>query len=167
MSKLHIILGPQGAGKSTYSKKLAKEVNGVHLSIDNWMWKLFGEDMPKPMNLRWIMERVERCEKQIWAISKEIAACGCDVILDLGFTKSAKRKLFTDLAKEQNIPTQTHYLKAPHAIRRQRVLDRNIEKGETFSFEVTTGMFDFMENEFHTPTEKELMGAIIIDTTSS
>jgi len=166
MSKIHIVFGPQGAGKSTYSKKFSKEVNGVHLSIDDWMWKLYGEDLPKPMNLKWIMERVERCEKQIWATSEKISGCGCEVILDLGFMKLVKRELFKTLAKDQNISTQLHYVNAPHSIRRRRVLERNIEKGETFSFEVTPEMFDFMENEFEKPTEKELMKAIIIDTSS-
>ncbi len=162
--KIHIVFGPQGAGKSTYSKKLSEEVNGVHLSIDDWMWKLYGEDLPKPMNFKWIMERVERCEKLIWATSKKVSECGCEVILDLGFTKKAKRERFEGLAKGQNISTQLHYVNAPHSIRRKRVLERNIEKGTTFSFEVTPGMFDFMETEFETPTEKELMKAIRIDT---
>lgn len=37
MGKIHLVFGPQGAGKSTYSKELARKVNGVHLSIDEWM----------------------------------------------------------------------------------------------------------------------------------
>ncbi len=164
MNKVHIVFGPQGAGKSTYSKKLSKEVSGVHLSIDDWMWKLFGDDLPKTMNLKWIMERVERCEKQIWSTAEQIVSCGGAVILDLGFTKLAKRKLFEKLAKDHNFPSQLHYIHAPHAIRKQRVLDRNKEKGDTFSFEVTPGMFDFMETQFHSPTEEELSKAVVIDT---
>lgn len=164
MSKIHIVFGPQGAGKSTYSKKLAKEVNGIHMSIDNWMWKLFGADLPKSMNLKWINERVERCETHIWELTKNITTCGCEVILDLGFTKLAKRKKFKQLAEEINVPTQVHFINAPHDIRRQRVLDRNVTKGSTFSFEVTPGMFDFMEGEFHRPWEDELVGVIVVDT---
>jgi len=166
MSKIHLVFGPQGAGKSTYSKKLTNEVKGIHLSIDNWMWKLYGDDLPKSMNLKWIMERVERCEKHIWEISKDISNRNCDVILDLGFTKREKRKLFQQLAIENKSESQLHYVTASHSIRRKRVLNRNIEKGETFSFEVTPGMFDFMEGEFHKPTEKELENAIVIDTNS-
>ncbi len=164
MSKIHIVFGPQGAGKSTYSKKLSSEVKGVHLSIDDWMWKLYGEDLPKSMNFKWIMERVARCEKQIWSIAKQISNCGTDVILDLGFTELAKRELFQTLAKTENISTQLHYINAPHSLRRRRVLERNIKKGSTFSFKVTPGMFDFMETKFEKPTEKELLTAISIDT---
>lgn len=164
MNKIHIVFGPQGAGKSTYSKKLSEEKKGVHLSIDDWMWKLYGDDLPKSMNLKWIMERVERCEKQIWSISKEIAKFGTSVILDLGFIKLAKRELFKSLAKKENISIQLHYINAHYSIRKKRVLDRNVKKGATFSFEVTPGMFDFMETEFQFPTEKELSDTIIINT---
>ncbi len=163
--KIHIVFGRQGAGKSTYSKQLIKEINGVHFSIDEWMWKLYGKDLPKPINFKWIMERVERCEQHIWEITKQISNSGVEVVLDLGFTKFEKRALFLSLAKEQNIPIQIHYIKAPHEVRKQRVLDRNKEKGETFSFEVSPGMFDFMEGEFQIPREKELKEAIVIDTT--
>lgn len=164
MSKVHIVYGPQGAGKSTYSKKLSKDLKGIKFSIDEWMWKLYGDDMPKSMNLKWIMERVERCENHIWEITKDLSNLGCEVILDLGFTKSEKRRKFQQLAKDHNIQFQLHYLTAPHAIRRKRVLDRNIEKGDTFSFEVTPGMFDFMEGEFHSARDSELKDAVLIDT---
>ncbi|MCG2589990.1 AAA family ATPase [Rhodohalobacter sulfatireducens] len=162
MSKIHIVFGPQGSGKSTYSKKLTGEVKGIHLAIDNWMWKLYGDDLPKTMNLKWIMERVERCEKLIWELSKNISN-RCDVILDLGFTKREKRKLFQQLAEENGKEIQLHYVSAKHPIRRKRVLDRNVNRGETFSFEVTPEMFDFMEGEFHKPRESELTNAVIID----
>lgn len=162
--RIHIVFGRQGAGKSTYSKKLTKKVNGVHFSIDEWMWKLYGKDLTKSMNLKWIMERVDRCEKQIWEITKQISNSGVEVVLDLGFTKFEKRELFSSLAKEQNIPIQIHYIEAPHDLRKKRVLERNKEKGETYSFEVTPGMFDFMEAEFQVPGEKELKEAIVIDT---
>jgi len=162
--KIHIVFGRQGSGKSTYSKKITKEINGVCFSIDEWMWKMYGKDLPKPMNLKWIMERVDRCEKQIWEVAKQISVRDVEVVLDLGFTKFEKRELFSSLAEEQNIPIQMHYLKAPHDLRKKRVLERNKEKGETYSFEVTSGMFDFMEGEFQIPREKELKDTIIVDT---
>lgn len=49
-------------------------------------------------------------------------------------------------------------------MRRHRVLDRNSDKGETFSFEVTPIMFDFMEKEFEAPREAELVNATVFST---
>ena len=40
-------------------------------------------------------------------------------------------------------------------------MKRNTEKGETFEFEVSRENFDFMENWFEKPTEKEMVGGII------
>ena len=164
MSKIHIVFGRQGAGKSTYSKNLAKETGGVHFSIDDWMWSLFGLDLPKSMNLKWIKERVERCENQIWKSTAQICSVGREMVLDLGFTKLSKRQMFIALAEDNGFAYQIHYLKAPHALRKVRVMKRNEEKGETFSFEITSRMFDFMEGEFDDPREKELAGSVIVDT---
>ncbi len=164
MNKIHLILGPQGAGKSTYAKKLAAEIKGLHLSIDEWMLNLYIKDMPNSINLSWIKERVERCETQIWNLVRQMSKSDCEIILDLGFTKVEKREKFKRLAKEINMPLQFYFLNAPHTIRKERVMQRNKKKGATYSFEVTSGMFDFMEAEFHNPTDQELKDAIIIDT---
>ena len=164
---IHMVLGRQGAGKSTYSKALAKKVNAVYFSIDEWMWQLYGDDMPKSMNLRWIMERVGRCEHRIRDLTNQVYDSGSCVVLDLGFTKLSNRDSFYSLASESNASIQVHYLKAPHSVRKQRVMERNNAKGETYSFEVTPSMFDFMEGEFHSPLDRELEKAIIIDTDNS
>ena len=103
MSKVHLVFGSQGAGKSTYAKKLAENINGVHLSIDEWMSELYGADLPKPMDLKWIMERVERCEKRIWTTAKQVSVCGGNVILDLGLMKVKNRDAFLNLAKEASV----------------------------------------------------------------
>ena len=72
--------------------------------------------------------------------------------------------MITTLAEDNGFAYQIYYLKAPHALRKDRVIKRNEEKGETFSFEATSGIFDFMEGEFDDPGEKELANAVIVDT---
>ncbi len=161
MGTVHVIFGPQGAGKSTYARRLADEIRGVRFSIDDWMNQLYGPDLSKPLNFAWIMERVRRCEKRIWATASEFALTGGNVILDLGFMKVSSRTEFVNLAQACGLPVQLHFIDAPHAIRRARVLNRNTEKGETFSFEVTPTMFDFMEKEFQSPTDTELSKASV------
>ena len=158
---IHIVFGPQGAGKSTYSRELAEENRATVFSIDDWMNELYGADLPKPLDFGWIMERVGRCEKRIWNTAREIARTGGNVVLDLGFMKIDSRAEFANLAESCSLPSQLHFVDAPHDIRKQRVLARNTEKGETFSFEVTPGMFDFMEKQFERPTEAELSKAVV------
>ena len=145
MGNIHLVLGPQGAGKSTYARQLAQQESAVRFSIDEWMQSLFGPDLPKALSLSWIMERVQRCEKQIWSITAQISQAGGNVVLDLGFTKIESRKAFRQLAADIGAEVQLHVLDAPYATRKERVMNRNTEKGETYSFEVTPMMFDFME----------------------
>ncbi|MEO6147188.1 MAG: AAA family ATPase, partial [Sulfuriferula sp.] len=89
---------------------------------------------------------------------------GGNVILDLGFMKVINRNQFIGLAEKQGVHVQMHYVNAPYSLRLKRVIARNTEKGETFSFEVTPTMFDYMEKEFEPPTDAELKIATLINT---
>jgi hypothetical protein len=53
---------------------------------------------------------------------------------------------------------------ASHDVRRNRVVARNNSKGDTFAFEVTPAMFDFMEKHFEPPTEAERSRAIVFSS---
>lgn len=156
---IHLVLGPQGAGKSTYSLRLAAQDGAVRFSIDDWMQRLFAPDLPKTMSLSWMMERVGRCESQIWAVASQVCLCGGSVVLDLGFTKHASRQHFRRLAADIGADVRLHVVDAPQAVRKARVMNRNVEKGDTYSFEVTPPMFDFMDREFERPTDEELQQA--------
>ncbi|WP_322087388.1 ATP-binding protein [Burkholderia sp. BCC1999] len=164
MGAVHIVFGPQGAGKSTYARTLAASSGATRFSIDEWMAQLYGPDLPEPLQLSWLMERVQRCESQIWRTAEQIAKNGGNVILDLGFMKARNRSAFVDRARGAGISSELHFVTAPHDIRRGRVLARNSEKGETFSFEVSPAMFDFMEKEFEEPTSLELASAIVFNS---
>ena len=164
MGTIHLVFGPQGAGKSTYSRQLAEKIEGVRFSIDDWMGSLYGPDLPKPMNFSWIMERVQRCEQRIWLTATEIARTGGSIVLDLGFMKVKNRSGFLALAATNKHTAQLHFINAPHEIRRNRVLTRNVQKGDTFSFEVTAPMFDFMERQFEPPTDQELASSVVFNS---
>jgi shikimate kinase len=56
MATVHIVFGQQGAGKTTYSRKLAEREQCTRFSIDEWMGELYGPDLPKPMSFPWIMD---------------------------------------------------------------------------------------------------------------
>ena len=106
--------------------------------------------MPKSPNLKWIMARVERCEAQIWETARAVAATGTDVVLDLGFTQRAKRIRFLELAEARGLDTRLHYLTAPHALRRARVLKRNVGDAARRLCSVTVHRhIDLKERERH------------------
>ena len=96
---LHVIFGPQGAGKSTYAKDLARRLPAVGFAIDDWMGRLFGPDMPEPLEFQWMMDRVERCEAQIWSTAAGVLAAGASVVLDLGLMRRSDRQRVAEIAE--------------------------------------------------------------------
>jgi len=156
MPRLLLVCGPVGAGKTTYTNTLAKEINAVKFSIDPWMQTLFANDMTS-LDYGWMIERVNRCYQQIWDVSQQILALNSNVILDLGFTTKAQRALFVERAATIGVEAELHYLDAPHNTRKHRIKQRNKEKDPSvYSFEVTDMMFNFMEPKFEVPDEVEL-----------
>lgn len=70
--------------------------------------------------------------------------------------KKTDRDSFKEKVEQAGHVALFHYVDAQPSIRRQRVLRRNLDKGETYSFDVTPGMFEAMESYFERPTESEL-----------
>jgi predicted kinase len=152
----HMICGSTGAGKSTYAKRLAADIGGIHFAIDEWMVALFWQDSPDPISFEWAMDRVNRCEVMIAAMAKQAVQRGVPAILDLGFTKAAHRQKFADIATAADIGFMLHFLDVPANVRWERVQGRNAQKGETFSLEVNRDMFDFVEGMWEAPTDAEM-----------
>jgi hypothetical protein len=74
---IHLVFGPQGAGKSTLARRLADQHRGLRLSIDEWMAQLDGPDLPQPPDLGWVMARVARCAQRIWALATDLPSRSC------------------------------------------------------------------------------------------
>ena len=163
MARLILVCGPTGAGKTTYSLSLSKEIDAIRFSIDPWMQTLFAKDMTE-LDYTWMIERVNRCYEQIWQVGEQILAIDGNVVLDLGFTTKEQRDLFAERAKTMGVNAEVHYLEAPKDVRKQRVDKRNREKDPAvFAFEVTDMMFDFMEPRFEIPDKEELRNGCKID----
>jgi predicted kinase len=161
---LHVIFGPQGAGKSTYAQTLARREPAVHFPLDDWMGRLFAPDMPDPLEFNWLMDRVARCEAQIWSTAAAVMAAGTSVVLDLGLMRKADRDRVSEIAEACGLVLQFHFVTAPAETRRARVLGRNEVKGESFNLVVTPQMFEFMERVYEAPDPAELAGCLITES---
>jgi predicted kinase len=156
---VHLICGSTGAGKTTNASRLSDHLKGVRFSIDEWMAALFWMDTPQPLNAAWSMERVDRCQAQIWAITQRIATRNVACVLDLGFSQAQSRVKFAGLADEAGLSVQLHFVDVPAKERWRRVETRNARKGETYQlgFDVTREMFDFVEELWEPPTHEEML----------
>ena len=150
-----MICGPMGAGKTTHARRLAAETGALRFSIDEWMLRLFMADLPPAPDFAWIGTRVMRCHAQIWAVAEEAAARGLPVILDLGFGSRAERDAMRRRIAQGGHEAVLLHLTAPRETRRARIRQRNAERGETYAFEVTEGMFAALDARFEPPQPDE------------
>ena len=153
---VHLLAGSTGAGKTTLALKLAAELGAVRFSIDEWTTGLYGPDIPASGTYPWLMERIERIEARIWAMTRQLTALGTPVVLDLGFTKAGHRAKFETLARDAGLGVRLHFADVPAGERWARVQRRNQEGGPSFHMAVSREMFDFMESIWEPPTDLEL-----------
>ena len=158
---LHAIFGPCGAGKTTYAHTFARREGVVAFILDDWMARLFGPDIPEPIEYAWMLERVGRCEAQIWSTAAAVLAAGTSVILDIGLMRRADRARVQAIAEGAGLPLKWHFVDAPLEVRRARVAGRNTVRGEGFAIEVTPEMFEFIEGVYEPPEPAELEGAVV------
>jgi predicted kinase len=158
---LNVIFGPCGAGKTTYAHAFARREKAVAFILDDWMARMFGPDMPEPIQYDWMLERVARCEAQIWSVAAAIIGAGGSVILDIGLMRRADRARIREIAEATGLPLRFHFVDAPQEVRRARVAGRNVVRGENFAIEVSPDMFDFIEDVYEPPEPGELAGAVI------
>ena len=161
---LHVIFGPSGAGKTTYAHQFARREKAVAFILDEWMARLFAADMPEPIEYEWMIERVQRCEAQIWSSAAGVLAAGTDVILDIGLMRKDDRARVREIGEATGLPLQWHFVTASAESRRARVAERNVVRGESFAIEVTPELFDFIEGVFEPPEPHELKGAIVSES---
>jgi len=158
---LNVIFGPSGAGKTIYANAFARREKAVAFILDDWMARMFGPDMPEPLQYEWMIARVGRCEAQIWSVAAAVMATGTSVILDIGLMRRADRDRVREIAEATGLPLQFHFVDAPPEVRRARVMERNVIRGEGFAIDVPPDMFDFIEGVYEAPEPAELVGAVI------
>ena len=153
---VHLVCGLTGAGKSTYSRRLQRDLTGVRFSIDEWNAGLFYVDQTPDSNFDWFYERVQRSCFRMRETATEIVSAGVPVVFDCGFTNRHEREIFYGWADAAGFETTLHWLDIDSDTRWSRVLNRNAEKGETHVMDVTREMFDFMETLWEAPDKDEM-----------
>lgn len=159
---IHLIVGNTGAGKTTYANELKSRNGGIIFSIDMWNNTLFLPDKKDTDRLGWFLERIDRVELVIMNLVKQLESSKVDSILDLGLSKYEHREKFRIFAIGNNFEHHLHYLNIDKEIRWDRIQQRNLEKGDTYQFNVSKEDFDFMETWFQPPTKEELKHAVIV-----
>jgi predicted kinase len=160
---IHLVLGPVGAGKSTYASELAQRERAVRLSLDDWMTTLFRPDRPDVGVMEWYLDRSRRCIEQMWKLTETSAKNGLSAVIEPGLIQRRERALFWSRVDGSGLPLVVHVLDAPRAVRRARVLRRNTEKGPTYSMEVPAHIFEMASDMWEPLTDAERQGRDVRD----
>lgn len=151
MPEFHIICGFLGAGKTTYSKKIALEINAEHLEADNLCMSLFSQE---EYENHW-----EDCfTKTVEIMWKKAALCaqkGKNVIFDTGFWSAAGRKDAEQRAQQLGFTPIIDYIYAPDDILKARIAQR---QGEIARRNLQN--FDKTKQLFEAPGENETFNRI-------
>jgi len=139
---VHLVVGPVGAGKSTFARRFAAGERALRLTLDEWMTALFSQDRPETGRREWYVERRQRCTERIWEVAKAAAETGCDVVLEPGLLRRAERERFYARIEEAGLRLKVYALDAARDVRRARVMQRNDARSETFSMVVPLEFFE-------------------------
>lgn len=156
MSRMHLIIGPVGAGKSTFARTLAEEHGAVRLTLDAWMAKLYGDDERPADRVAWYVARVERCLEVVRELAAQLVAVGTPVVLEIGLVQREARERFYAWVDANAFDLAVYVVDAPRALRRARVMARNEAQGETFSMVVPPAFFELASDLWEPPTGAEI-----------
>lgn len=118
-SRLIIVCGLPGSGKTTHAKMLQAQVRAIRFSADEWMDAL-------ALNL-WDDRRREKIEALQWQLSQEILAQGLTVIIEWGTWGRSERDSLRMRARELGAAVELHYLSASVDVLFDRVRCREME----------------------------------------
>jgi predicted kinase len=140
--RIHLLVGPVGAGKSTFGLRLSQGGAAVRLTLDEWMTALFRPDRPETDVMPWYVERAARCVERIWVVARDIATTGTDVVLEIGLLRRRERERLYARTDAAGLRLTVHALDALRDVRRERVERRNREQGPTFAMVVPPDFFE-------------------------
>lgn len=157
-ARVILVVGPVGAGKSTFAEGLARDHAAVRLTLDQWMTQLFSPDRPDSDVMAWYVERAARCIDRIWSTTRDILAVNTAVVLEIGLLSRREREKFYERAGEARVDLSIYVVDAPRDIRRARVEARNRERGSTFSMIVPPQIFELASDLWEPPDPDECSG---------
>jgi len=165
-ARVHLLLGPVGAGKSTFARTLCEQHDAYPFYLDEWMADLFAPDRPPSDLVPWYTERAERCVDLIWKLSGRLLAAHTDVVLELGLIRRQPRRAFIARVESAGYPLRIYLVDAPREVRRRRVLARNDARGETFASVVPPEVFEMASDMWEplAPAELRDRDVVTFDT---
>ncbi|MBB5235429.1 AAA family ATPase [Deinococcus budaensis] len=135
--RIHALHGFLGSGKTTFARRLERELPGMRFTSDEWMVALYGQDPPADLFPVYHSRVMELMETQ-WVRALEL---GVPVILDHGFWTRASRDALRARAGALGVPLTFHVLTVPDEEALRRVRARNGLEGTMYIADETYRRF--------------------------
>ncbi len=127
------------------------------------MARLYGDDeRPETGRIEWYLERRDRCLSQIRAVTADMCDLGGSVVLEIGLIRRDEREAFYRWVEDHGYPLAVHWIDAPRDVRRERVMQRNRERGETFAQDVPLPFFELASDMWQAPDDEEIRRRSIV-----
>lgn len=153
MPEVILLCGKICSGKTTYAQKLRKERNAVVLSCDELMLTLFPQGAGEHHDML-----AQRARDYQFALSRQLTACGLNVILDWGFWTKAWRDEARAFYAACGIPCQLHYVSVSPDTWRKHIDARNqaVRAGQVNAYLVDAGLLLKLASRFEEPEDEEI-----------
>lgn len=145
-----LLCGPVGSGKSSYARSVTKNGAAVQLSLDEWMIRLFGRELPRTEH----QAKLGACYALLIDHAATLALSGVTVVLDGGFWHRRLRDAARSKLDARGVEYSLCVFELSDEERWARLERRNAALGE-FDYAITREMFDFFGTCYEPPGADE------------
>lgn len=155
---LYFFTGKMGAGKSTISKKIARDKNAILLSEDEILEQFYPNQIKTFDDYLTYSNFIKPFIK---SHVQNLLRVDTNVVMDFPGNTQKQRKWLSNIASEINVSHKLIYLNISDETCLQRLKQRNIENPERANFD-TLEMFNYVRQYFEKPNESERLNIVEI-----
>jgi len=145
---LYFMCGKMAAGKSTFSKELARMHDAVLLNQDDWLAALYPDEIT---SIAHYVRCSNRLRDALTPLVVDLLTRGTSVVLDHPGNTRRQRQWFRELYERANVPHELHFIDAADATCKRQLRQRSAGLPEGAPW-TTDAEFDAITTYFEPPT---------------